>query len=80
MDECWLSLTVPTAVTLRGTAQSLMKLEIRPDSFRNGIKVITSNVEKRKKMSMTLMAGLAFAVDEGQTKIKVNSDMNQRSA
>ena len=57
-----------------------MKLEIRPDSFRNGIKVITSNVEKRKKMKMTLMAGFALAEDEGQTKMKVNSDMNQRSA
>ena len=57
-----------------------MKLEIRLALFRNGKKVITSNVEKRKKMRMTLMAGLAFAVDEGQTKMKVNSDMNQRSA
>ena len=57
-----------------------MKLEIRLALFRNGKKVITSNVEKRKKVTMTLMAGLAFAVDEGQTKMKVNSDMNQRTA
>ena len=57
-----------------------MKLEIRLALFRNGKKVITSNVEKRKKVRMTLMAGLAFAVDEGQTKMKVNSDMNQRTA
>ena len=57
-----------------------MKLEIRLALFRNGKKVITSNVEKRKKMRMTLMAGLAFAVDEEQTKIKENSDINQRTA
>ena len=37
-------------------------------------------VRQMTKMRMTLMAGLAFAVDEGQTKMKVNSDMNQRSA
>ena len=57
-----------------------MKLEIRLASFRNGKKVITSNAERRKKMRMTLMAGLAFAVDEEQTKIKENSDINQRTA
>ena len=61
-----------------------MKLEIRLASFLNGKKVITSNAERRKKMKMTLfvvllMAGLAFAVDEEQTKMKEDRDMNQRS-
>lgn len=28
---------------------------------------------------MTLMAGLAFAVDEEETKMKEDRDMNQRS-
>jgi hypothetical protein len=36
MDECWLSLTVLTVVTLLGTAQSLMNQEIRLVSFRGG--------------------------------------------
>ena len=57
-----------------------MELEIRLALFRNGKKVITSNAEKRKKMRMTLMAGLAFALDEEQVKMKENSDMNQRTA
>jgi hypothetical protein len=57
-----------------------MKLEIRPASFRNGKKVISSSAEKRKKIRVTLMAGLAFAVDEEQTKMKEDRDMNQRSA
>jgi len=56
-----------------------MKLEIRPASFRNGTKVISSSAEKRKKIRMTLMAGLAFAVDEEETKMKEDRDMNQRS-
>lgn len=56
-----------------------MKLEIRPASFRNGKKVISSSAEKRKKIRMTLMAGLAFAENEKQTKMKEDIDMNQRS-
>jgi hypothetical protein len=42
--------------------------------------VISSSAEKRKKIRVTLMAGLAFAVDEEQTKMKEDRDMNQRSA
>jgi hypothetical protein len=56
-----------------------MKLEIRPASFRNGKKVISISAEKRKKIRMTLMAGLAFAENEKQTKMKEDIDMNQRS-
>jgi hypothetical protein len=41
--------------------------------------VITSNAGERKKMRMTLMAGLAFAADEEQAKIKEDKGMNQRS-
>ena len=86
MDEWSSSLTVLTVVTLLGTAQSSMKLEIRLASFLNGKKVITSNAERRKKMKMTLfvvllMAGLAFAEDEDdeRTEMKDDRNMNQRS-
>jgi hypothetical protein len=41
--------------------------------------VISSSAEKRKKIRMTLMAGLAFAENEKQTKMKEDIDMNQRS-